>query len=123
MSFTGTASILQLSDQELAIHGLSLPSDASGRIGLFRSLLTPEVRLPQSFAAEPYPYQGGVVGLRDAIQVDFTLGLTPGAFTNLLPSVQLFGMTPEDFEIVITNTNTAEPTQPLTIHIRNTRPR
>lgn len=123
MSFTGTASILQLSDQELVIHGLSLPSDASGRIGLFRSTLTPEVRLPQSFAAELYPYQGGVVGLRDALQIDFTLGLTPGPFTNLMPSVQMSGTTPEDFEIIITNTNTGEPTQPLTILVRNTRPR
>lgn len=121
MSFTGTASILQLSEQELVIHGLSLASDASGRIGLFRSTLGPEIRLPQSFFAEAYHYQEGIVGLGDALQVDFTLGLTPGGFTNLLPSVQISGTTPEDFEITIKNTNTGEATQPLTIRIRNAR--
>lgn len=121
MSFTGTSSILQLSESELVIHGLSLASDASGRIGLFRSTLGPEVRLPQSFFAEAYHYLEGIVGLGDAIQVDFTLGLTPGGFTNLLPSVQMSGTTPEDFEITITNTNTGEATQPLTIRIRNAR--
>lgn len=122
MSFTGTPRFLQLSEHELVIHDLSLGSDASGTVGLFRSTLSPEVRLPQSFFAELYPYQGGVVGLKDAIQIDFTLGLTPGGFTNLLPSVQMSGSTPEDFEITITNTNTAEPTQPLTIRLRYVRP-
>ena len=122
MPFTGTSSILQLSAEELVIHGLSLASDASGTIGLFRSTLGPEIRLPQSFAADTYHYQGGIVGLGDALQVDFTLGLTPGGFTNLLPSVQTSGTTPEDFEITITNTNTTEPTQPLTIRVRNARP-
>lgn len=121
MPFTGTPSILQLSERELVIHGLSLASDASGRIGLFRSTLSPEIRLPQSFVAEAYRYQEGIVGLGDAIQVDFTLGLTPGGFTNLLPSVQTSGTNPEDFEITITNTNTSEPTQPLTIRLRNAR--
>lgn len=119
MPFTGTTNILQLSERELVIHGLSLASDASGRIGLFRSMLSPEIRLPQSFFADTYHYQEGIVGLRDAIQVDFILGLTPGGFTNLMPSVQMTGTTPEDFEITITNTNTSEPTQPLTIRIRN----
>jgi hypothetical protein len=52
MPFTGTPSILQLSAHELVIHGLSLASDASERIGLFRSTLSPEVQLPQSFFAE-----------------------------------------------------------------------
>jgi hypothetical protein len=122
MSFTGTPHILQLSESELVIHGLSLASDAAGTIGLFRSTLSPEVRLPQSFAAEAYPFQGGIVGLGDAVQVDFTLGLTPGAFTNLMPSVLMTGTSPEDFGITITNTNTTEPTQPLTIRIRNARP-
>jgi hypothetical protein len=122
MSFTGASSILQISDREIIIHGLSLASDATGRIGLFRSTLSPEVRLPQAFFAEPYPFQGGVVKLSDAVQIDFTLGLTPGGFTNLLPSVQVSGTTPEDFEIAITNTNTSEPTQPLAIRIRNARP-
>jgi len=119
MPFTGTPSILQLSAHELVIHGLSLASDASGRIGLFRSTLSPEVRLPQSFFAESYHYQEGIVGLGDVLLVDFTLGLTPGGFTNLMPSVQTSGTTPEDFEITITNTNTSEPTQPLTIRVRN----
>lgn len=119
MSFTGTPRILQLSARELVIHDLSLASDAAGTIGLFRSTLSPEVRLPQSFAAEAFDYQGGVVGLVDVVQVDFTLGLTPGGFTNLMPSVQLTGTTPEDFGITVTNTNTSEPTQPLTIRIRN----
>jgi hypothetical protein len=121
MSFTGTPSILQLSERELVIHGLSLVSNASGRIGLFRSTLSPEVRLPQAFVAEAYSYQEGLIGLGDAIQVDFTLGLTPGGFTNLLPSVQTSGTTSEDFEITITNTNTSEPTQPLSLRIRNAR--
>jgi len=119
MPFTGTPSILQLSEREIVIHGLSLASDASGRIGLFRSTLAPEVRLPQSFVAEPYHYQEGIVGLGDALKIDFTLGLTPGGFTNLMPSVQTAGTTPEDFEITITNTNTSEPTQPLTIRVRS----
>jgi hypothetical protein len=121
MPFTGTPSILQLSEREVVIHGLSLASDASGRIGLFRSTLNPEVRLPQAFVAEPYHYQGGIIRLSDAVQIDFTLGLTPGGFTNLMPSVQTSGTTPEDFEVTITNTNTGEPTQPLTIRVRNAR--
>jgi hypothetical protein len=121
MSFTGTPSILQISDKEIVITGLSLASDASGTIGLFQSILSPQVRLPQSFVAEPYEYQGGHVRMVDHVQVSFTLGLTPGGFTNLMPSVQLSGSIPEDFEIHITNTNTTEPTQPLTIHVRNAR--
>jgi hypothetical protein len=121
MSFTGTPRILQLSERELVIHDLSLASDASGTIGLFRSTLGPEVRLPQSFSAESYAFEGGIVGLTDVLQIDFTLGLTPGGFTNLMPSVQMSGTTPEDFGITVTNTNTSEPTQPLTIRVRNVR--
>lgn len=121
MPFTGTPNILQLSEREIVIHGLSLASDASGRIGTFRSTLNPEIKLPQAFVAASYSYQEGIVELRDAIQIDFTLGLAPGGFTNLMPSVQMSGTTPEDFEITITNTNTGEPTQPLTIRVRNAR--
>lgn len=43
MSFTGAASILQLSERELVIHGLSLASGVSGKISLFQSTLSPEV--------------------------------------------------------------------------------
>jgi hypothetical protein len=83
--------------------------------------LNPEVRLPQAFAAAPYLFEGGIIELADAVQIDFTLGLTPGAFTNLQPSVQMSGTTPENFEITITNTNDHEPTQPLTIHVKYVR--
>lgn len=119
MPFTGVPIITPVNDRACRITGVSLPLSGAGTLGFSGS--GADIEFPPSFLASSYTYQGGTVDLSQCLEVNINPGLTPGAFTNLQPSVEfsgvLIGTNPLTFRITITNTNTTEPTQPLSILI------
>ena len=119
MPFTGVPIITPVNDRACRITGVSLASSGAGTLGFSGS--GADIEFPPSFIAASYSYQGGTVDLSLGLEVNINPGLAVGAFTNLQPSVQfsgvLVGTNPPAFRITVTNTNTTEATQPLSILI------
>lgn len=71
MSFTGTATVVQVSDTVLRVTGLSLGAGASGTIGLSQHTgAAVDVALPASFQPSPYVNaMGDPVSLADMLDI------------------------------------------------------
>jgi hypothetical protein len=119
MSFTGTPIFEQLTPNLIRITELTLDSLASGTIGLHESTGSPDVRLPASFKAPALSFDGDPVSLAARILISIEpISGAPGPLTNLPPSREKTGTTPEDFLVTVTNTNTSLPTQTLEIYVQ-----
>lgn len=118
MSFTGTPTFEQLTANLIRITGLSLAVNTPGTIGLPEATGTPpDVLLPPSFKSPPLSFEGDPVSLQARIRVTLEPE-SSGPLTNLPPSIEKTGTTPEDFRITITNTNTSLATQTLEIYVQ-----
>ena len=121
MPFIGSATIVQIGDDQCVITGLALaPANGTGTIGFHGS--GADVELPATFFASSYLFLGQLVDLSSALDV----GIDPvshGPLTNLQPSVDfsgtLTGLNPPSLRIGITNTSASLNTQTLRISIRN----
>lgn len=70
MAFTGTATIVQVSDSIVRITGLSLAGAASGIIGLAdHTGAAVDVALPDGFNPQPYVHNGATINLNDMLDV------------------------------------------------------
>lgn len=109
MAFTGTATVVQVSERKFRITGLSLAATVSGTIGLSTSTLSPGVALPKV----PWsPYQS--VTLQDAVQCT-TAPAATGTATAIPVAVVKSGTTLADFLITLTNTHATVATPNLEI--------
>jgi hypothetical protein len=119
MPFVGVPIITPVNDRTCRITGVSLALSGAGTLGFSGS--GADIEFPPSFLASSYTYQGGTVDLSQGLEVNINPGLAVGAFTNLQPSVQfsggLTGLNPLTLRITVTNTNSTENTQPLSILI------
>lgn len=114
MAFTGSATVVQVSDRKVRVTGLSLAGSAAGTISLHGG--TGQVTLPAGFAPSPYTNsEGAVVAMQDSVEVS----LVPvTAITTLVPiSVVKTGTTPTDFLITLTNTTSATASAGQDIYI------
>lgn len=101
MAFTGTATIVQVTDKRLRITGLSLAGGATGTIGLFGNSGTPGVRLPETFQPAPYDYNGATVTLADSVKCEAIPAATTSDFEPV--GVTKSGTTDADFLITLGN--------------------
>jgi hypothetical protein len=102
MAFTGTASVVQVSDRQVRITGLSLDGGASGTIGLNGATGTaPGVTLPAAFKPGVYDYGAANVALASSIRLDWDYVDTAGQLIFL--TVAKTGTTVADFRITVTN--------------------
>lgn len=117
MAFTGTATVLLVSDSLVRITGLSLAGAASGTIGLDEKTTPAEVSLPAAF--KPRTYVDGIavaVTLQDSIQV---MANVVTSVTTLVPvKIVKTGTTPLDFVITLTNTTVGTTSAELELYIR-----
>lgn len=120
MSFIGTPVIEMINKNLARITGISLASQVSGTIGLPQASGTPpDITLPSSFKAPTLSFEGDPVSLQARIVVSLEpVSGAPGPLTNLPPSIEKTGTTPEDFRITVTNTNTSLTTQALEIYVQ-----
>src|SRR6185295_11596627 len=107
MAFTGSATIIPISDRIVRITGLSLAAGASGTIGLFTASGTPGVKTPQSFQPAVYEYNTTSVGLQSSIQVT-TQPAAIGVATAVPITVVKSGTTNVDFLATLTNTSVVD---------------
>lgn len=107
--------ISQISDRKVLVDDFQIPAGGQVTAGLFPSVGTPDIRLPESFVALAYEYAGSPVPLTRSVEVRITPGFAVGPLTNLPPSVTFTGTTPADFLVTIQNTNGGEDTQPLRV--------
>jgi len=70
MPFVGTPTVTQIADNMLRITGTAIAANSSASIGLFGSQATPDLVLPETFAPQPYNYQGHIRGLQDVVAVE-----------------------------------------------------
>lgn len=104
MAFTGTATVIPISDRIVRITGLSLAAGASGTIGLFTASGTPGVKTPQSFQPAVYEYNTTSVGLQSSIEVT-SQPAAVGVATAVPISIVKTGTTNADFLATLTNTS------------------
>ncbi len=104
MAFTGTPTVIPISDRIVRITGLSLAAGASGTIGLFTASGTPGVKTPQSFQPAVYEYNTTSVGLQSSIEVTAQPAAV-GVATAVPVSVVKTGTTNVDFLATLTNTS------------------
>jgi hypothetical protein len=117
MAFTGTATVVQVSDRIVRITGLSLASAAVGTIGLTgHTGSTPGVTLPESFKTEHYAYLGVNVPFASAIECVVVPAAT-GVATAIPVSVVKTGTSLADFLISLTNTHGSLATPNLEIYV------
>lgn len=115
MAFTGTATVVQVSDRMVRITGLSLASAAVGTIGLNgHTGSTPGVTLPASFKTEHYTYAGADVPFQAAIECTAQAAAT-GVATAIPVAIVKSGTNLADFLISITNTHGSLATPALEI--------
>ncbi|MGC2775548.1 MAG: hypothetical protein WA418_07900 [Bradyrhizobium sp.] len=118
MAFTGTPTVVQVSDRRVRITGLTLVASAVGTIGLTGATGTPpDVTLPATFHAFVYSYGGVTVPLQSSIEVTVNPDEAGLIQTNLPLSQVKSGTTEADFRITLTNTNTGATTQGLEIYV------
>jgi len=116
MAFTGTATILQISDRLVRITGLSLAAGASGTIALTgHSGATPDVVLPATFNPQNYTYGANTVHLADAVQVTANPAAVVADFEQV--GVAKTGTTDADFRATLSNGFTIA-TPALEIYVR-----
>jgi len=118
MSFIGTPVITQITDAMVRITGISLAEINTGTIGLFGSLATPDIVLPEAFNPKPYTYQGHVLGIADVVDVSAhfvsQLGNPRGSL-----AIGKTGTTPQNFQISIASPLFDEAGQPgIEIYVR-----
>lgn len=102
MAFTGTPTILQISDNVVRITGLSLASGASGTIGFFEHTGgAPDVTLPQTFKTEHYVYDDTNIPFSDAIQVTVNPVTTTSNFQQV--GITKSGTTRGDWRATLNN--------------------
>lgn len=116
MAFTGTPTIVQISDRLVRITGVSLASGASGILGLAASTVSGAVKLPAAFKPANYQAEGHTVTLQDAVQCTCENAAT-GVATAIPLAVVKTGTTDEDFAITVTNTHgsLASPAQEIMV--------
>jgi hypothetical protein len=104
MAFTGTATVVEVSDSMMQITGLSLAAAANGTIGLFEKSVAAGVTLPATFQPRPYADgSGDGVAMQASIKVDVVQTST-GATACPIQVVKT-GTAPTDFAITISNTS------------------
>ncbi len=103
MAFTGSATIVQVSDRQVRVTGLSLAAGASGTIGLHEKTVPADVSLPAAFAPRPYdmPESSTPVALQSSVKVTVD-SENPGAVQMPIGIVKT-GTTPLDFVATISN--------------------
>lgn len=115
MAFTGTPTVVMVSDRIVCITGLSLAGAAAGVIGLFGS--GAEVELPEQFAPTVYAWQGTTVPLVASIEVT-TKPAAVGVVTQIPITVVKAGATPALFSATLTNTTVATASPLLEIYVK-----
>jgi hypothetical protein len=113
MAFTGSATILQVSDRKVRITGLSLASAAVGTISLSGG--TGAVKLPHAFKASAYVAEEHTVNLQDSIQASIIP--TTAVATAIPVEIVKTGTTPTDFLISLTNNHGSLASPNLEIYI------
>jgi hypothetical protein len=116
MAFTGTPTIVQISDRLVRVTGLSLAAGAAGVFGLSESTVSGAVKMPAAFKPANYQAEGHTVTLQDSVQCAFQNAAT-GVATAIPLAVVKSGSTDEDFAITVTNTHgsLASPAQEFMI--------
>lgn len=118
MAFTGTPTVVQVSDGICRITGLSLAAGDSGTIGLAGATgTTPGVTLPEAFQPGVYVYGGDQVALSDSIEVT-ALPAATGVATAIPTAVVKSGTTEADWRATITNTHGSLATPDLEIMVK-----
>ncbi len=119
MAFTGTATVVPISDRIVRITGLSLASGASGVIVPFGAVSPPagSVTLPNSFQPKTYTYLDTPVTLQDSIEVTCEPAAT-GTATAIPVSTVKAGTTVANFTATLTNTHGSIATPALEIFVR-----
>jgi hypothetical protein len=117
MAFTGTPTVLQISDGLVRITGLSLAAGAAGTIGLFASTASPGVRLPDGYSPTAYTRDGSSVPLSASIDVSVQCAAV-GVATAIPYAVVKTGTDEEAFLATITNTHGSLATPNLEIYVR-----
>ena len=116
MAFTGTAAVVQVSDRQVRITGLSLAAAASGTIGLFGATGTaPDVTLPAAFKPGVYDYGTTDVALASSIRCESVYADTAGGEVTL--TVAKTGTTAADFRITVTNTDGLTASSGLELYV------
>lgn len=117
MAFGGSPVVKQISDGIVRISGITVGGAQGGTIGLFGATGTPpDLTLPNTFQPGPYRYDGGIVSLQDAIDVDVKPADTDVEEFEPI-RVAKSGTTVEDFRATLTNVFASE-TPGLEIYIR-----
>jgi len=110
MAFTGTAAVVQVSDRQVRISGLSLAGGASGTIGLSGATGTaPGVTLPAAFQASVYDYGTSNVALASSIRLSYNYVEATADEVPLI--VAKTGTTAADFRITVSNTTGSASSQ------------
>lgn len=118
MAFTGTAVIVQISDRECRITGLSLAAGAAGVIGLAAKTVAPEVTLPDGFIPGEYKGPAGdTITLIQSIDVS-TKPAAVGTAVAIPVSVVKTGADPENWIATLTNTHASTATPDLEIYVK-----
>lgn len=116
MAFTGSATIVQVSDGLCRITGLSLAGGAAGTIGLHGKTVAPDVRLPAGFKPEAYSTPEGAVALQDNVSCDV---IKAAADTHGVSfTVAKTGTTDADFAITVTNDDGVNASPALEMYVR-----
>ncbi len=115
MAFTGTATVVQVSDRQVRISGLSLAGGANGTIGLSGATGTaPGVTLPAAFQAGVYDYGTANVALASSIRLSYNY---VEATADEVPlTVAKTGTTAADFRITVTN-NTGSASSQVEMYV------
>ncbi len=115
MAFTGTATVIPVSDRMVRITGLSLAGGANGTIGLNGATGTaPGVTLPASFQPGVYDYGTTDVALASSIRLDYNY---VEATADEVPlTVAKTGTTVADFRITVTN-NTGSTSSQVEMYV------
>jgi len=116
MAFTGTAAVVQVSDRQVRISGLSLAGGANGTIGLSGATgTTPGVTLPAAFQAGVYDYGTANVALASSIRLSYNY--VEAATGDEVPlTVAKTGTTAADFRITVTN-NTGSASSQVEMYV------
>ena len=117
MAWTGSATIVKVSDTCFRITGLSLAASASGVLVMSDYVSPPggSVALPATPNWQPYALPSGEVALQDSVKVTAQLAgttATPGPF-----DIVKSGTTHADFAITLTEQGGAHATGALEIYV------
>lgn len=115
MAFTGSATVVQISDRKIRITGLSLAAAASGTIALHGHAAGPGVILPAGFSPLPYTNsEGASISLQASIQVTWEPEAV-GTATAIPVACVKTGIDALDFLATLTNTHGSTATPELEI--------